>query len=204
MVTEHSWCPETINDEEWVDATQDIMAEIHDLNREDKLVIFNAGRDISEIDAYSSYMDGYLMENFLGRGFGAPFEEGLRAADDGFIVIYAVDTDDTGKKEMTRMRLGLTLSLLHDTTYVSYDFGPRDHGQAWWLPEYDANLGEPLRPYYTKDDAYWREFERGIVIASPHTDLTVSFEEEYTDVTTGISAKTFEIQKGDGRIFVRK
>ena len=202
MVTERSWCPGAITDEEWVEATRKIMAQIAELNTEDNLIIFNAGRDLSEIDAYSEYMDGYLMENFLGDGFGASFEEGLRAADDGFIVIYAVDTDDTGKKDMERMRLGLTLSLLSDTTYVTYDFGPRDHGQAWWFPEYDAKLGAPQGRYYTRDDAYWREFEHGVVVASPHSETTISFEDEHVDLSTGVLSKIFEVEEGDGRIFI--
>ncbi len=202
MVTEHSWCPEIITNSEWIHATQEIMAQMEDLNTENKLVIFNAGRDFSEIDKYSEYMDGYLMENFLGEQFGAGFDEGLEAAQREHIVIYAVDTDNTGKKDMKRMRLGLTLSLLNDNTYISYDFGPRDHGQAWWFPEYDVDLGEPLGSYVSKNDAYWREFEEGIVVASPHTDTSVSFEKVYMDVTTGETSQQFAIEQGDGRIFV--
>jgi hypothetical protein len=113
-----------------------------------------------------------------------------------------VDTDDTGVRDMKRMRLGLTLSLLNDNTYFAYDFGPRDHGQAWWFPEYDVDMGSPLGTYYKKDNAYWRAFEHGIVISSPYTDTIVVFDEPYTDVTTGITATSFVVEKGDGRIFV--
>ncbi len=203
MVTETSWCPEAISDKEWVEATKAIMERIKQLNTMNKLVIFNSGRDLSEIDEYTEFFDGYLMENFLGNLFGAGFDEGLKAAENKYIVIYAVDTDDTGKKDLKKMRLGLTLSLLNDNTFFTYDFGPHNHGQAWWFPEYDVDLGEPLGKYYKKDNAYWREFEKGVVIISPYSDVVVSFNEEYVDATTGIRSKSFVIERGDGRILIK-
>lgn len=203
MVTEWSPCPEAISNEEWVKATKQIFERIRKLNHDKKLVIFNAGKDLSEIDAYEGYFDGYLMENFLGKQFGADFNEGLKAAEGDYIVIYAVDTDDTGVKDLKKMRLGLTLSLLNDNTYFTYDFGPRDHGSAWWFPEYEAALGAPLGEYYSKNGAYWRDFEKGVVVASPYRTLEVSFEEERVDVTTGRRSRNFTVEKGDGRIFAK-
>ncbi|MFQ5892181.1 MAG: putative glycoside hydrolase [Candidatus Methanofastidiosia archaeon] len=204
MVTEKQWwCPEAISDKEWVEATKAIMAKIKQFNTKNKLVIFNSGRDLSDIDEYAGFFDGYLMENFLGKQLETSFDEGLKAADSEYIVIYAVDTDDTGQRDLKRMRLGLTLSLLNDNTYFSYDFGPRDHGQAWWFPEYDVELGKSLGKYYKKDNALWREFENGIVVSSPYSNVNVNFDEEYMDVTTGEMSKSFTIEKGDGKIFIR-
>lgn len=203
VVEKQYWCPDAISDGEWLSATKEIMQEISAQNTREKLVIFNAGLKYEDIDEYSEYMDGYVMENFLGE-WGADYETGLEAANSSYILIYAVDTDDTGEKGLERMRLGLTLSLLNDNTYFSYDFGPRDHGQAWWFPEYDAELGEPLGSYYEKDNAYRRDFEKGVVVSSPHANVTINFEEEYTDATTGITSKTFSVEGGDGRIFIRK
>ncbi|HEY49804.1 MAG TPA: hypothetical protein G4O13_07145 [Dehalococcoidia bacterium] len=202
MVTERSWCPEAISDDEWIAATKSIMADMEQPNKEDKLVIFNSGRDLSEIDEYAEFMDGYLMENLLG-SWGADYDTALEAANGTYIVIYAVDTDDTGYQDLKRMRLGLTLSLLNDNTYFTYDFGPRDHGQAWWFTEYDADLGDPLSEYYKDNEAYWREFENGVVISSPYSDVTISFDEEYTDLTTNAKSKLFTVEKGDGRLFIR-
>ena len=201
VVEKQWWCPEAISDEEWEESTKEIMAELNEMNTEDKLIIFNAGLEFSDIDAYAEYMDGYVLENFLGE-WGADYNTGLQAADSDYIVIYAVDTDDTGEQDLKRMRLALTLSLLNDNTYFAYDFGPRDHGQAWWYPEYDADLGEALGDYYKKDNAYWREFENGVVISSPYEDVNIVFDEEHTDVTTGISSKTFTVEEEDGRIFM--
>ena len=203
MVIEKAWCPGSISDEEWVAATRDIMARIREVNTQNKPVIFNSGRDLSEIDEYGDFMDGYVMENCLGEQFGASFDEGLAAADGEYTVIYAVDTDDTGIKDVNRMRLGLTLSLLNDNTFVAYDIGPRDHGDAWWFPEYDAELGLPLGKYYKQDNGYRREFEKGTVVCAPHEDVNISFTEARTDVSTGQRGTSFTVNKGDGRIFVR-
>ncbi|MBT4512524.1 MAG: hypothetical protein HOC20_10000 [Chloroflexi bacterium] len=202
VVEKQWWCPDAISNQEWLDATKSIMSKVQQLNTKNKLIIFNAGKNLCDIDEYSQYFDGYLMENFMGDQLKATFDEGLKAADGDYIVIYAVDTGDTGIKDMNKMRLGLTLSLLNDNTYFAYDFGPRDHGQAWWFPEYDADLGNPLGAYYEKDNAYWREFENGMVVSSPHTDVTVNFDTIHTDVTTGEQSQTFEVGPDDGRIFI--
>lgn len=202
MVLEKSLFPDVISDQEWVESTSKIMEGIEELNTGNKLVIFNSGRDISEIDAYSRFMDGYVMENFMGEQLLSTFEEGLKAADSGYIVIYAVDTDDSGEKDLKKMRLGLILSLLNDNTYFTYDFGPRDHGQAWWFSEFEADLGKPLGNYYKDDQAYYREFEKGIVVASPHSRATITLDTEFIDLTTGQKSISFVIDEGDGRIFL--
>jgi len=204
MVLEKSLCPDATSDEEWVEGTRAIMAAIDVLNTEDKLVVLNSGRDLSEIDAYGEFMDGFLMENFMGKQLQTTFEDGLRAAESGYTVIYAVDTDDTGQQDLSKMRLGLVLSLLTDNTYFTYDFGPRDHGQAWWFDEYDVNLGEPLGPYYEQGDAYYREFESGLVVAAPYSDATVILDSPHTDFTSGNTASEFLVRAGDGRVYVRE
>jgi hypothetical protein len=203
MVTEKSLFPDVISDEEWVDATVRILQQIKKINTLHKPVIMNAGRDFTDIDAYGEFISGYLMENFMGSQLKSIFDEGLAAAGGDFIVIYAVDTDDTGIKDMNKMRLGLVLSLLNDNTYFTYDFGPRDHGQAWWFPEYDVNLGSPLGDYYRQGDAYYREFENGTIVTSPYSRTDVSFTGELTDVTTGEKSDSFTIEEGDGRIFIK-
>ena len=201
VVEKQYWCPE-ISDEEWLEATKDIYDTIAALNTEDKLVIFNAGTRYADIDEYSEYFDGYLMENFMGDQLQSTYIEGLEAADSEYLVIYAVDTDDTGVEDLAKMRLGYTLSLLNDNTYFTYDFGPRDHGQAWWYPEYDAELGEPLGDYYMQDDAYLREFENGYVVSAPE-GVSLVFDESLTDITTGETSTSFTIEAGDGRILIR-
>ncbi|MFH2136586.1 MAG: putative glycoside hydrolase [Patescibacteria group bacterium] len=205
MVTEKQWwCPEAISDAEWLSATKNIFSEIKKLNTKNKLIVFNAGKDIGDIDEFGEYFNGYLMENFMGDQMKTTFDDGLAAADSKYIVIYGVDTDDTGEKDLKKTRLGLTLSLLNDNTYFTYDFGPRDHGQDWWLPEYDVDLGKPEGAYYKKDNAYWRNFEKGVIVSSPYSNVEISFDEEYADVTTGEKAKTFSVGKGDGRIFIKE
>lgn len=201
VVEKQYWRPE-ISDEEWLEATKDIYDTIAALNTQDKLVIFNAGARLSDIDEYGEYFDGYLMENFMGDQLQTTYADGLEAAESDYIVIYNVDTDDTGIEDKSKMRLGLTLSLLNDNTYFTYDFGPRDHGQAWWYSEYDVELGDPLGDYYTQNGAYIREFENGYVVSAPN-GATVSFDESLTDVTNGESGTSFTVEAGDGRIYTR-
>ena len=201
VVEKQYWCPE-ISDEGWLEATKDIYDTIAALNTQDKLVIFNAGARLSDIDEYGEYFDGYLMENFMGDQLQTTYADGLEAAESDYIVIYNVDTDDTGIEDKAKMRLGLTLSLLNDNTYFTYDFGPRDHGQAWWYSEYDVELGDPLGDYYTQNGAYIREFENGYVVSAPN-GATVSFDESLTDVTNGESGTSFTVEAGDGRIYTR-
>jgi len=201
VVEKQYWCPE-ISDEEWLEATKDIYDTIVALNTQNKLVIFNSGARLSDIDAYGEYFDGYLMENFMGDQLQTTYAEGLEAADSDYLVIYGVDTDDTGIQDHAKMRLGLTLSLLNENTYFTYDFGPRDHGQAWWYPEYDVELGEPLGDYYESDGAYIREYENGYVVSAPN-GATLSFDELLTDVTSGVQGTSFTVEAGDGRIYLR-
>jgi len=96
----------------------------------------------------------------------------------------------------------LILAGLSLNTYFTYDVGPRDHGQAWWFDEYDVRLGKPLGKYYKKDNAYWREFEKGIVVSSPNSDTAINFDKEYTDISTNKKSASFIVDKGDGRIFI--
>jgi hypothetical protein len=204
MVVERQyWGQDAITDEEWTEATKDIYQRIMNLNTEGKLVIFNSGARLSDIDDYSEYFDGYLMENFMGDQLKTTYSEGLEVVGSDKLVIFNVDTDDTGVIDMDKMRLGLTLSLLGDNTYFTYDFGPRDHGQAWWYPEYDVELGIPQGDYYEKDGAYYRDYEKGVVVSAPD-GASVSFDEEHVDASTGETSKTFTIEPGDGRIYLLK
>lgn len=203
MVFDESPFPDVISDQEWLESTRKIYQEIENLNTGNKPFIFNSGGGFSGIDAYADFMDGYILENFMGKQLPSNFKEGLEAADSEYTIIYAVDTDDSGEIDLNKMRLGLVLSLLNDNTCFTYDFGPRDHGQAWWFKEYNANLGRPVGDYYRENDAYYREFENGIVVASPDTTSTVILSSEYTDITTGERAASFVIEEGDGRILLK-
>ena len=162
-------------------------------------MVFNSGRSLENIYEYIDYFDGYLMENFMGDQLKSTFTQGLETADSGYTVIYAVDTDDTGEVNLTKMRLGLTLSLLYNNTYFAYDFDPRDHGQAWWYPEYDVTLGAPLGECYEKYGAFWREVDGGIVVTAP-LGVQVHFV-EYINVSTNATSQNFTVEPGDGRIY---
>lgn len=203
MLSEHQWwCPDAIADEDWVSATRAIMTEIKKHNTAGKLVICNSGCRYEDSDAYSDFCDGFLLENFMGTQCGSTYQDGLQAAQADALILYGVDTDDTGVLDMKKMRLGLTLSLLHDTTWFTYDVGPRDHGDAWWFPEYDVDLGAARGTWYQQDGAYFREFAHGTVVSAPAGPVTVTFPAPCRDISTGNSAREFTVEEGDGRIFL--
>lgn len=203
VVEKQYWGQDAITDEEWAASTKAICEEIDALNTDNKLVIFNAGARLSDIDDYVDYFDGFLMENFMGEQLQTGYEEGLEVVGHDKLVVFGVDTDDTGEVDLDKMRLGLTLSLLGDNTYFTYDFGPRDHGQAWWYPEYDVDLGAPLGEYYEVDGALYRDYEKGVVVSAPY-GADVSFEEMHVDVTSGEESTAFTVLEGDGRIYLLK
>ena len=49
------------------------------------------------------------------------------------------------------MRSGLAITLLGDG-YFGFDEGDCLHGQLWWFPEYDANLGLAKRAAQERGD----------------------------------------------------
>lgn len=155
-----------------------------------------------DIVAYSDFCDGFLLENFMGTQCGSTYQDGLRAAEADTLILYGVDTDDTGVLDMKKMRPSLTLSLLHDTTWFTCDVGPRDHGDAWWFPEYDVDLGPARGAWYQQDGAYFREFAHGTVVSAPPGPVTVTFPAPFRDVSTGERACAFTVADGDGRIFL--
>ena len=121
------------------------------------------------------------------------------------IVVYAVDTDDSGEIDWPRFRSGLVASLLMDNTYFAFDFGPRGHGGVtdYWFPEYyDVALGAPIAPYSFDNGVYRRDFEKGLVVAAVHAPVALSLDVSHTDIATGESGTDFTVPQGDARIFL--
>jgi hypothetical protein len=156
-------------------------------------------------------LNGYVLENFLGE-WGANLTEGLASAQRALettkaphVVVFAVDTDDTGVISWARFRTGMAASLLLDNTYFAFDFGARDHGGVddWWFPEYDqVNLGNPLGSFSFENSLYRRDFERGIVLIATDQAAQVSLESPHRDIFTGESSTGFTVYQNDSRILV--
>jgi len=181
---------------------------------EDKWIIANTGCGFPEDSPFPQYLNGYLLENSLGAFCGldvdkilASGQRALNTTKTPHIVIYAVDTDDTGEIDMPRFRTGLVASLLMDHTYFAYDFGPRDHGGVidYWFPEYySVVLGDPIAPYSQANGAFRRDFEKGFVAAAVHAPITLSLDNPHIDIATGASGTDFTVPQGDARIFLRE
>ncbi len=195
----------------WVSAQDQILSLFRSKIPADKWLIANAGHDFPEGSPFPEHLNGYLLENFLG-GWGATLEEGLASAERALrttqaphVVVFAVDTDDTGTIDWARFRTGLAASLLLDNTYFAFDYGPRDHGGVtdWWFPQYyDVALGDPVAGYSLSGGAYRRDFEKGVVVVAAGADAHLAFDAPYVDVATGRTASSFDVPKGDAGIFV--
>jgi hypothetical protein len=157
------------------------------------------------------YLNGYALESFLSGA--TEYDEGfetvslvLEKTREPHFLIYTVYSKNSVTKQNIdpkTVRLAFSLSLLHDITYLHYDVSMENVGSVLWLKEFSTKIGKPLGDYYKKDNAYWREFERGIVISSPDSEITVNFDMDMTDVTTSIESKSFTIEMGDGRIYIK-
>lgn len=206
--------PVPLDEDAWVDGQEDLLASVRANLPAGKWVIANAGLDLPVGSPFPQYLNGYLIENALGTQFGlSSVEELLASASRAMtttasphIVVYAVDTDDTGVVDPPRFRTGLVASLLADNTYFAYDYGPRDHGGVtdWWFPDhYDVDLGSALGPYALDGGAYKRDFENGSVVVAGDVPAAVVFATEHTDVATGASGTSFTVPEGDARVFLR-
>ena len=197
----------------WVSGQEQLLRMLRGIIPDDKWIIANAGCGFPEESPFPQYLNGYLLENSLGAFCGLDLDEmlasGQRALESTkppHIIVYAVDTDDTGVIDWPRFRTGLVASLLMDHTYFAYDFGPRDHGGVmdYWFPEYyNTVLGDPIAPYSQKDGSFRRDFEKGFVVAAVHTPITLSLDVPHIDIATGASETDLTVPQGDARIFLR-
>ncbi len=195
----------------WVSAQDELLGLIRERVPPGKWLFANAGRDFPASSPFSQHVNGYLLENFLGQ-WGASLEEGLASAQRALestqpphLVVFAVDTNDSGTINWPRFRTGLVASLLMDNTYFAFDYGSRYHGGVadWWFPEYyEITLGAPLEAYTFVGGVYRRDFERGTVVASPTASTAVTFALPHRDLASGEVGTAFTVPQGDARIFV--
>lgn len=203
---------------------QNGMARLLRLTREllgsDAIIIGNPGVEWRDSSLYWSYANGHMQENALGRMFGSSWPKiweiyrrnMSKSSPPERIHWIAVDTnqkefDNIDPKlpaaELQRMRFGLSTALLGDG-YFSFDEGDGFHGQLWWFPEYDANLGHAESNAVALKDGRWmRQFEKGAVVVNPTDEVKhFQFDDTYKDISTGDKSMRFAIPARDGRILV--
>lgn len=203
--------PTPIDPTTWISAQAELLELIQEEVPSDKWIIANAGRDYPDGSSFPAYLNGYVLENFLGE-WGLNLADGLASAQRALettkaphAVIFSVDTDDTGVISWPRFRTGLAASLLLDHTYFAFDFGPRDHGGVvgWWFPEfYQVDLGKPLGSFSFQNFLYRRDFEKGIILIATDQPAQVSFETPHRDIFTGESGTEFTVYQDDARILI--
>jgi len=197
----------------WVSAQEELLALLRERIPQDKWLFANGGRDFPPGSPFPAYLNGYLLENALGTQFGlGSVEEVLASAERAqqstrapHIVVFAVDTDDTGQVDWARFRSGLAASLLIDNIYFSFDYGSRIHGEVegWWQEDfYSVDLGSPLGPYSTIGGVYRREFERGVVVVAAEAPAIISLDEPHAALFSGEIGTQFSIATGDAEILI--
>ncbi len=202
------------------------MTKIVELTREllgpDAIIFGNPGVQWTSNSPYWDYANGHMQENALGTMFGSSwpriwdiYQKNMeKPSPPSRIHWIAVDTNQEGfddikpklsPEELQKMRFGLAITLLGDG-YFGFDEGDGLHGQLWWFPEYDANLGLAKGNAQERSDGTWiREFENGVVIANPTSkESTFEFPNIYKDVTSGTESSHFVIAPKDGRIFLHR
>jgi hypothetical protein len=192
----------------------------------DTILIGNAGGPWPDDCPYFQYANGCMHENALGDQFGGVEWQNLW---DGYrrtvtkvvgrepFHLIAVDVRADRRTQFAaswlwrlfqndrrRARLGLGTSLLLDGGYFGFDRGDCLHGQLWWLPEYDADLGSPLQACETDrygPGLFSRQFTHGVVIVNPsENDVSVTVAGNLLDVTTGTSGTRFVVPAKDARL----
>jgi hypothetical protein len=204
--------PDPIDAAGWVGAQAEIVGLIREAVPEEKWVFANAGHDFSEGSPFPQFLNGYLLENFLG-SWGATLEEGLASAERALgttaaphLVVFAADTDDTGEMNWARFRTGLAASLLLDNTFFAFDYGSQDHGgvDEWWFPAYyDLPLGPPLGAYTHENGVYRRDFQFGSVVIAAEGGSSVTFSAPHLDPASGQTGSEWTVEEGDARIFLQ-
>lgn len=196
----------------WVAAQAELLRLLQKQLPEGKWMIANAGHDFSVDSPFPQYLNGYLLENFLG-SWGANLEEGLASAQRALestrtphLVIFAVDTDDNGEINWARFRSGLATSLLLDNTYFAFDYGSRDHGgvaQWWFVDYYSIDLENALGAYIYDNGIYRRDFKNGTIVIVSQNDAFVQFIEPHQDVFSKEINTRFDIPQGDAGFFLK-
>ncbi|MEN9558310.1 MAG: hypothetical protein RL141_679 [Candidatus Parcubacteria bacterium] len=164
--------PDADVDRAWKDGWQKMARELRRRLGPNALIMGNGSA------AHAGVTNGILFENFPRYGWVNGFRDyqtSLRLNQTPSIASINGNPNnvwDPNNWKLVRLTLGT--ALLGDG-YYSFDFGDRDHGQAWWYDEYDASLGAPmgapvrLQPpggSDASDGVWWRDYERGAVIVN--------------------------------------
>ncbi len=182
------------------------------------LIIINLHDLIDKGREYQDYINGAFMEcNPAGspaspvQGTWDGLENGLSYFEQHFQVPRVNCVEVMGdRKDLRRMRAATTLTLTHSDGSVLFadpdELPTPDHLHDWY-PFWDQKIGRPMAPGAVRQDGSWqREFQLATVVYNPpgKQPVKVSFQESRRRASDGAEANSFEINGGDGDMFLKK
>lgn len=191
------------------------------------LLVGNAGGPLKATDPYLRYLNGSLHENALGNQWGPAswqslwdgYQATLQASrqhkrEAMHLIVSDVRMNRTMEdaqqltaltdSDLQRMRYGLCTSMLMDGGYFGFDRGDCLHGQLWWFPEYEINIGPATGEYQfgrLGPGVYSRQFECGLVVVNTSdSSVTVDLDRDHTDCSYNVTSRRHIVPPQDGRI----
>lgn len=209
---------------EYREGITDILKNMREREDSNTIAMGNPGVEWRSESQYWNYANGHYQENVLGNQFGSGwpkileiYERNMKKPSPptrvhwiGVDVRYNrtyeearfMSQDNLSPDDLRRMRFGLGITLLDDG-YFGFDKGDGLHGQLWWFPEYNANLGFPKGKYErVADGTYRRSYDNGIVIVNPDSKKTIELSGKYQDMTTNEITERVIIPSNDARILI--
>ena len=174
---------------------------------------------------YASQTNGILFEDFPNYGWTTGFRDYQTAyhynQKPSFSTINSNANNVNRPGSYRAMRLGLTTAMLANG-YYSFDYGNKDHGQAWWYDEYDAVLGDPtgaptqiIPPGSSgvNEGVWWRDYQKGAVVVNStwqeqYIELPAVFERlrgnQDATVNSGALESALTVPARDGLLLYRR
>ena len=201
-----------------------LLKEVREKTGDDFLIFANAGYDVGAHDFAAPYLNGIMYESGWSHNRTEwdttiqkmqHTETLLRKPTISLIERFEDIQNNAGwpnnaknkeerKTDPQARRWSLCYALIiGDYCYLFSDNTSHRHD---WYPEYDVKIGKPLDKGVKVESSVWkRNYEKAEVYVNLPGALkpySVNFAEEKKEVFTGISAKSFIIEPGEGKIFI--
>lgn len=194
-----------------------IIKKVREIIGPEGLILVNIQDTLEKGREYQDYINGSFMECNPG-GLESSVVHGswtnLMAALDYFEAHFQTPRINCvevvgDRKDLRRMRAATTLTLTHSDGSVLYgdpdDLPTPDHLHDWYT-FWDQKIGRSTgKLIHRTDGASQREFQGATVVFNPPDNraVKITFEELRQRASDGVKAKSFEVDAGDGDMFLK-